>query len=139
VTDRVIVYCDGASRNNPGRAAIGAVVYDASADPPRLLATVSETIGIASNNVAEYRALIAGLEAAAPFQARRVCVRADSQLVVSHLRGVYKVKKPHLKPLYERARELLGAYEDVELEYIPRAQNAEADALANAALDAESM
>lgn len=134
--DAVVVYCDGGARGNPGPAAIGAVVLDPGSEPPRRLATVSETIGVTTNNVAEYRALIAGLEAAQPYGARRVCVRADSMLVVQQLRGAWKVKQPHLRPLFERARELLRRYESVTLEHVPRADNVDADALVNAALDA---
>jgi ribonuclease HI len=132
----VVVYCDGGSRGNPGPAAIGAVVLDPSSDPPRRLATVSECIGVTTNNVAEYRALIAGLEAAAPFRARRVRVRADSKLVVEQVKGAWKVKQPHLRPLLEQARALLAAYAEVDVGHVPRAQNTDADALVNAALDA---
>jgi ribonuclease HI len=132
----VVIYCDGGARGNPGPAAIGAVVLDPSTDPPARLATVSETIGVTTNNVAEYRALIAGLEAAAPFGARRVRVRADSLLVVRQVAGQFRVKQAHLRPLYERARELLAQYDDVDLQHVPREQNTDADALVNAALDA---
>ena len=131
----LVIYCDGGARGNPGPAAIGAVVLDPSTDPPSRLATVSERIGVATNNVAEYRALVAGLEAAREFPARRVRVRADSQLLVRQLEGRYRVKQEHLRPYYERARELLSEYEDVELTHVPREQNTEADALVNAALD----
>ena len=131
----LIVYCDGGARGNPGPAAIGAVVLDPSTEPPTRLATVSERIGVATNNVAEYRALVAGLEAAREFPARRVRVRADSQLLVRQLEGRYRVKQAHLRPFFERARELLGEYEDVELVHVPREENTEADALVNAALD----
>ena len=131
----LVIYCDGGARGNPGPAAIGAVVLDPSTDPPTRLATVSERIGVATNNVAEYRALVAGLEAAREFPARRVRVRADSQLLVRQLEGRYRVKQAHLRPYYERARELLSEYEDVELTHVPREQNTEADALVNAALD----
>jgi ribonuclease HI len=131
----LVIYCDGGARGNPGPAAIGAVVLDPSTDPPTRLATVSERIGVATNNVAEYRALVAGLEAAREFPARRVRVRADSQLIVRQLEGRYRVKQAHLRPYYERARELLSEYEDVELTHVPREQNTEADALVNAALD----
>ena len=130
------LYCDGGSRGNPGPAAIGAVVYDTTTDPPQLVATVSECIGITTNNVAEYRALIAGLEAAAPFNAHTVHVRADSLLVIKQLRGEYRVKHANLRPLHEEARALLRAYRVADLQHVPRAQNAEADALVNAALDA---
>jgi ribonuclease HI len=132
----IVVYCDGGSRGNPGPSAIGAVVLDPTSDPPRRLATVSESIGITTNNVAEYRALIAGLEAAAPYRARLVRVRADSKLVVEQVKGAWKVKQPHLRPLLDRARALLAAYADVDVQHVPRALNADADALVNAALDA---
>ncbi len=131
----LVIYCDGGARGNPGPAAIGAVVLDPSTEPPTRLATVSERIGVATNNVAEYRALVAGLEAAREFPARRVRVRADSQLLVRQLEGRYRVKQAHLRPFFERARELLGEYDDVELLHVPREENTEADALVNAALD----
>ena len=134
----VLVYCDGGSRGNPGPSAIGAVVLDPTTDPATRLATVSERIGITTNNVAEYRALIAGLEAAAPYKAQRIRVRADSKLVVEQVKGTWKVKQPHLRPLLDRARALLGAYLEVDMQHVPRAQNADADALVNAALDAGS-
>ena len=111
-------------------------MYDPTTTPPRRLTTVSERIGVTTNNVAEYRALIAGLEAAAPFGARRVRVRADSKLVVEQLRGAWRVRQPHLRPLYEEARRLLSRYEHVDLAHVPREQNEDADALVNAALDA---
>ncbi len=136
--DEIVVFADGGSRGNPGPAAIGAVVLDPSTDPPRTLATVSEAIGVTTNNVAEYEALIAGLEAAARFHARRLRVRADSLLVINQLRGRWKVKHDGLRPLHEQARSLLRSYEHVDLGHVPRAQNKEADALVNAALDAQA-
>jgi len=134
----VTVFADGGARGNPGPAAIGSVVFDMTSDPPRRLATVSETIGVATNNVAEYRALIAGLEAAAAYSPRIVHVRADSLLVVNQLRGEWKVKHAGLRPLHERALALLRGFERVDLAHVPREQNADADALVNAALDAEA-
>jgi ribonuclease HI len=134
-TPQVVIFCDGGSRGNPGPSAIGAVVLDPSVDPPRVLAEVSAAIGVTTNNVAEYRALIAGLEAAAPFGAARVRVRADSKLVVEQVKGTWKVKQPHLRPLLDRARALLAGYGEVDLQHVPRAENADADALVNAALD----
>lgn len=130
------IYCDGGSRGNPGPAGVGAVVLDASREPPRLLASVSETIGIATNNVAEYTALIRGLEAAAEFGAPRVEVRADSQLLIRQLEGRYRVKHAGLVPLHRRAQELLRGYREVDLQHVRREDNTEADALVNAALDA---
>jgi ribonuclease HI len=132
----LLIYADGGARGNPGPAAIGAVVLDPSTDPPARLATVSESIGVATNNVAEYRALIAALEAARRFPAQRARIRLDSQLLVRQLEGRYRVKQPHLRPYFERARELLAEYEDVDIAHVRREENTEADALVNAALDA---
>lgn len=134
--DTVLVYCDGGARGNPGPAAIGAVVLDGSHDPPRRLATVSERIGNTTNNVAEYRALIAGLEAAAEFNARAVEVRADSELIVRQVQGRYRVRQSHLRPLHESVMRLLGAYKEVVLTHVRREENVDADVLVNAALDA---
>jgi ribonuclease HI len=133
---RLVIFCDGGARGNPGPAAIGAVVLDGTSDPPRRLATVSECIGETTNNVAEYKALIAGLRAAEPFDAQVLDVRADSMLVIQQLKGAWKVKQAHLRPLHAEARELLRRYEQVDLRHVPRAENADADALVNAALDA---
>jgi ribonuclease HI len=111
-------------------------VLDPSVDPPRLLAEVSECIGVTTNNVAEYKALIAGLRAAAPYRARCIRVRADSKLVIEQVKGAWKVKQPHLRPLLAEARALLADYAIVDLRHVPRAENYAADALVNAALDA---
>ena len=134
--EELTLYCDGGSRGNPGPAAIGAVVFDATTDPPERVATVSERIGVTTNNVAEYRALIAGLEAVDPLHARVIHVRADSMLMIKQLRGEYRVKHTNLRPLHAQARALLAEYEIVDLRHVPRAENADADALVNAALDA---
>jgi ribonuclease HI len=133
--DEVVVFSDGGARGNPGPAAIGAVVLDPSTTPPTRLAEVSECIGSTTNNVAEYQAVIAGLEAAREFPARKVTVRADSLLVIEQLRGKWRVKQAHLRPLHSRALGLLDDYEEVDLGHVPREQNTEADALVNAALD----
>lgn len=132
------IFCDGGSRGNPGPAAIGAVVLDASREPPTVLTTVSEAIGIATNNIAEYQALVSALEAAAEFGARRVEVRADSQLLIRQLEGRYRVKNEGLRPLYQQAMKLLAGYAEVDLQHVYREDNVEADALVNAALDAPS-
>lgn len=134
--DEIVIYCDGGSRGNPGPAAIGAVVLDPSTSPPTRLATVSERIGSATNNVAEYKAVIAGLEAAREFPARVVRVRADSMLVIEQLNGKWRVKQEHLRALHARARDLLDEFEEVDLAHVRREQNVDADALVNAALDA---
>jgi len=131
----VLIYSDGGARGNPGPAAIGAVVLDPATDPPTPLATVSERIGVTTNNVAEYRAVIAALEAARPYFARAVRVRCDSMLVIRQLQGAWRVKQPHLRPLYEQARALLAGYEVVDLAHVRREDNVDADLLVNAALD----
>jgi ribonuclease HI len=133
--DAVLIYFDGGARGNPGPAAIGALVYDASVTPPQRLATVSERIGETTNNVAEYRALIAGLRAAEDNPARVARVRGDSKLVIEQVAGRWKVKQAHLKPLHAEACSLLERYEEVDLAHVRRALNVEADALVNAALD----
>ncbi|HUV11108.1 MAG TPA: ribonuclease HI family protein [Acidimicrobiia bacterium] len=134
--DVVEVHTDGGARGNPGPAAIGAVVTDPSTDPPTRLATVSERIGHATSNVAEYKAVIAGLEAARAFPARRLRVRADSMLVIRQLEGAWKVKHPNLKPLHAEAKALLVEWEHVDLAHVRREDNVDADLLVNAALDA---
>jgi ribonuclease HI len=133
--DAILIYCDGGSRGNPGPAAVGAVVYDATTDPPVRLLTVSERIGVATNNVAEYQGLISALEAARGIGAQRVTVRADSQLLIRQLEGQYRVKNAGLRSRFEQARDLLSQYDEVVLEHVPREQNVEADTLVNAALD----
>jgi ribonuclease HI len=133
--DEVTIFCDGGARGNPGPAAIGAVVTDPTTEPPSVLATVSERIGVATNNVAEYRAVIAGLQAARPFEARVLHLRADSMLVIRQLEGAWRIKQPHLRPLHAEAKALLASYEVVDLAHVPREENVDADLLVNAALD----
>ncbi len=130
------IFCDGGSRGNPGPAAVGAVVLDPATDPPSVLESVSEHIGLATSNVAEYQALIRALEVAEGHEATRVEVRADSQLLIRQLEGRYRVKNEGLRPLFRRVQELLARYPEVDLQHVPREENTEADALANAALDA---
>src|SRR3954468_7943588 len=132
--DEVVVYFDGGARGNPGPAAVGAVVRAASREPPMRLAAVSERIGETTNNVAEYRALIAGLEAAAATPSRAVKVRGDSKLVIEQVAGRWEVKQSHLRPLVDRVRELLAGYENVDIGHVRREFNTDADALVNAAL-----
>jgi probable phosphoglycerate mutase len=132
-SDHVVVEADGGSRGNPGPAGYGALVRDAGTGD--LLAERAESLGTTTNNVAEYSGLLAGLEAAAALGARRVDVRMDSKLVIEQVSGRWKVKQQHLKPLVARAQELLAGFDAVTLSWIPRAQNAAADALANSAMD----
>ena len=129
--DRVIINADGASRHNPGPAAIGATIKD---EQGRLLASISRRIGRATNNQAEYQALIAALEKAIAIGARRIDIRLDSELVVKQMKGRYRVKNAALRPLYLRVGELLSQLEGFTIASVPREQNAEADRLANKAL-----
>ena len=129
---RLTVYADGASRGNPGPAAIGASVQSSTGDE---LATVSETIGQTTNNVAEYRAAIAGVQAAHDLGATSIDLRLDSLLVVRQVAGRYRVKNAALRPLFASLVEALEAVGPYTVGHIPRARNARADALANEALD----
>lgn len=126
------VYTDGASRNNPGEAAIGVVIKD---DRGNTLKTLSRYLGIATNNVAEYRALLAALDLLSDLPADEIRIHLDSQLVVRQVLGVYRVKQPHLLPLVEEVRVKMSRFPNLALFHIPREKNAEADALANEAID----
>ena len=127
---RVTIRADGASLGNPGPAAIGATIKD---EQGKLITSISRRIGRATNNQAEYRALIAALEAAIRLGARVVDIGLDSQLVVRQIRGEYRVKNATLKPLYQQAKQLLGLLEGFTITHIPREQNTEADNLASMA------
>jgi probable phosphoglycerate mutase len=131
---RCIVEADGGSRGNPGPAGYGAVVRDA--DTGQVLREVAAGIGVASNNVAEYRGLIAGLTAAIDVGADEVDVRMDSLLVVNQMKGEWKVKHEAMKPLASEAAALVRRLPTVRFQHVPRAQNSHADRLANEAMDA---
>jgi ribonuclease HI len=131
----LVVHVDGGARGNPGPAAIGVVV---SAPDGAVLDEVAERIGVATNNVAEYRALLRGLERAAALGAREVQLINDSELVARQLTGVYKVKHPAMKPLHEQAVSALRGFDRWGIRSVPRAQNARADELVNQALDSSS-
>ncbi|BCJ60986.1 bifunctional RNase H/acid phosphatase [Micromonospora endophytica] len=130
----VLVEADGGARGNPGPAGYGAVVRDSATGA--VLAERSEAIGTATNNVAEYRGLIAGLTAAAELGADEVQVKMDSKLVVEQMSGRWQIKHPGLRPLAAEAARLVGRFTAVRFEWIPRDRNTHADALANAAMDA---
>jgi len=131
---RVIVEVDGGARGNPGPAGYGAVVWDA--DHATVLAEGKQAIGVATNNVAEYRGLIAGLEEAARLGADEVDVRMDSKLVIEQMSGRWKVKNADLAVLHEQARTAARRFDRVTYEWIPRERNSHADRLANEAMDA---
>lgn len=128
-----ILFADGGSRGNPGPAALGAVLVDESGG---LLREVGEFLGTTTNNVAEWSALLAGLTAALEMGIDDLKVRLDSELVVRQLSGDYRVKHPDLVPLHQRARSLMRRFAHVEVRHVPRKQNALADAVVNAVLDA---
>ena len=129
----VIVEFDGGSRGNPGPAAYGVVVR--SADDGTPLATCGRFIGTATNNVAEWRGLIFGLEQARQLGAQQVTVRGDSQLVIRQMTGQYRVKQPHLKPLHEAASRLAQSFRQVRFLHNTRDHNELADRLANLAMN----
>jgi ribonuclease HI len=128
----LVVHVDGGARGNPGPAAIGVVVSDPGGEQ---LDAHGEAIGEATNNVAEYRALLAGLERARALGATELEVVNDSELVARQIDGSYRVKHPGLKPLYEQALAAIAQFDAFSIRSVPRAQNADADALVNAALD----
>jgi ribonuclease HI len=130
---KVVVHVDGGARGNPGPAAGAAVV---STPDGEVLAEAAEAIGVATNNVAEYRGLLLGLRKARELGATEVEVVNDSELVAKQVNGIYKVKHPAMKPLHAQALQTLGEFDRWSLRSVPRAQNADADALVNQALDA---
>jgi ribonuclease HI len=130
----LVLHVDGGARGNPGPAAIGVVVSDENGG---LIEELGERIGVATNNVAEYRALLRGLERATALNATEVRIVNDSELVARQLTGAYKVKHDALKPLHARALQALGGFVRWRIDSVPRARNARADALVNRALDAQ--
>jgi broad specificity phosphatase PhoE/ribonuclease HI len=131
---KVVVEADGGSRGNPGPAGYGSVVWNAGHST--VLAESKQAIGRATNNVAEYRGLIAGLEEAVKLGATEVAVSMDSKLVVEQMAGRWRVKHPDLAALHAQARALAARFDRVSYAWIPRAQNSHADRLANEAMDA---
>ncbi|MFI7081424.1 bifunctional RNase H/acid phosphatase [Micromonospora sp. NPDC049903] len=133
----VLVEADGGSRGNPGPAGYGAVVRDQATG--EVLAECSESIGTATNNVAEYQGMIAGLTAAAELGASEVEIRMDSKLVVEQMSGRWQIKHPGLRPLAAQAAQIVSRFDTVRFTWIPRDRNTHADRLANAAMDAAAM
>jgi ribonuclease HI len=132
-TGKLVINVDGASRGNPGPAAIGVTIKD---DKGKIIATISQAIGRHTNNQAEYRAIVAALEKATDMKAKAVLVKSDSELMVKQISGIYRVKNEALKPLFDRAQQLISGCDSFSITHIPRELNSEADALANRALDA---
>ncbi len=123
---------DGGSRGNPGPAGIGVVVRAADRTP---LVTLGRFIGKATNNVAEYRALITAMEEALKLGAKKIIIRGDSELIIKQMRGEYRVKHPDMKTLYDQAQSLLSEFREHRIEHNLRHKNELADKLANLAMD----
>jgi len=128
----VVAYIDGGARGNPGPAGYGVSIQSPDGI---VLDELHGALGIATNNIAEYNALLAALQWAVDHDERRVQIRADSELLVRQMRGDYRVKNPGLQPLYVRARLLTMQLEDVEFEHVRREFNKEADRLSNVGMD----
>ncbi len=129
---KLTVNVDGGARGNPGPAAIGVVVRN---DDGAVVEQVGETIGTATNNVAEYRALLRGIELAAAHGATEVELIGDSELIVRQIEGRYKVKNEAMKELHAQAKKALAGFERWSIRHVKREQNADADRLVNEALD----
>jgi ribonuclease HI len=128
----IYAYFDGGARGNPGPAGYGVHIVD---DQGNVLSEQHGSLGVATNNVAEYRGVIAALQWAVEHEVRSLTVRGDSQLIVEQLRGNYKVKNEGLKPLYLQARMLVMQIGDVRFEHVPRELNKDADRLSNLGMD----
>jgi ribonuclease HI len=129
----IVLYIDGGSRGNPGPGAYAVVVKDSAGNP---LTAFSKFLGPATNNAAEYQALLAALDYALHHHHKNAKVFSDSELLVRQIQGKYKVRSPDLKPLHGRAREMISRLEAFSIEHVRREQNREADRLVNQALDA---
>ncbi|MFC1953274.1 ribonuclease HI family protein [Chloroflexota bacterium] len=129
--ERASISTDGVAQPNPGQAGIGATIKNEQGE---LVASISEPIGYATNNQAEYRAIIAALETVIRLGVSRADIRSDSELVVRQINGRYRVKNAALKPLYQKVKQLQSRLKDFSITHVPREQNKEADKLAGKAL-----
>ena len=128
----IVAYIDGGARGNPGPAGYGVSIQSSDGN---VVAELHGALGIATNNIAEYNGLLAALQWAIDHNARRVHIRADSELLVKQMRGEYRVKNPGLQPLYVRARLLAAQLDDVKFEHVRRELNKDADRLSNVGMD----
>lgn len=128
----ITAHVDGGARGNPGPAGYGVVITDENGE---VLAELAEAIGVSTNNVAEYRGLIAALQWAADHGHRRLHVKSDSQLIVQQMLGNYRVKHEGLLPLYRQARHLVARIGVVTFDHVRREENREADRLSNLGMD----
>jgi ribonuclease HI len=132
--ERAVMYCDGASSGNPGESGIGVVIYivadDVHPDGEGEVYRISEYIGVATNNVAEYSALITGLKKARSLGVKKIRIYLDSELLVRQINGIYKVKNSKLIPLWAEAVKILKEFDEYKMDHVRREKNQEADALA---------
>ena len=135
MSERLVVHVDGGARGNPGPAAIAAVLTDADGT---VVDEQAETIGHATNNVAEYRALLLGIERARALGGRELELVGDSELIVKQVRGEYRVKDASLRELHSQVKAALADLDRWSIRNVPREENAHADRLVNEALDARS-
>lgn len=133
MTKAVELFIDGACQGNPGPAAIGVVVNENK----KTVKNISQTIGEATNNIAEYTALIYGLQEALILRADKVKIHTDSELLFNQVKGTYKIKNPNLKFLHAQVKHLLEGFKNVEFQRVPREENKKADQLATKALKEE--
>lgn len=129
-----ILFFDGACRGNPGPMAIGAILTENG----KKVSDISKHLGRGTNNIAEWNALIEGLKLAKTHGCKKLEVRGDSQLIIRQITGQYKVKQPHLIPLFNEAKTLSGYFEKITFKWVKREENSETDALSNMALDTNS-
>lgn len=134
--DKIVMYVDGGSRGNPGPAGIGVVLLDAN---KKRIKEIWKYIGETTNNIAEYTALIHGLEEAVILKAENLTINMDSELVVRQLNGEYKVKDPGMRKLFEKALAILKNFKSCEIKHIDREKNKEADKLVNKAINLSSL
>ena len=127
----MILFCDGASRGNPGPGAFGYVIFKDG----DLVAQDGKRIGTVTNNIAEYQGLLNGLKRCLELGGSHVTVKSDSELMVRQLNGIYKVRAPQLQPLFANAQNLIKKFKKVEIVHVRREENELADALCNDALD----
>ncbi len=130
---RLLIHTDGAARGNPGPAGAGAILRDA--ETGETIAEIAEGLGRATNNVAEWTAVLLALEEARRLGADRIDLRMDSELVARQITGIYRVKHPDLKPIHAAVMELLRSFDGYTVGHVPRALNKDADRLSNVAID----
>jgi len=133
---RVEIYIDGGSRGNPGPAGIGVVILD---ERGKKIKDIAKYIGETTNNIAEYNALLYGLEEALIIRADEILINMDSELIAKQLSGDYRVKDSNIKPLFERALNMLKSFKGFEIKHIKREKNKEADKLVNKAINLASL